>query len=209
MALSYKNIYNLEGFFSEDMDFMKGQKIVNNFDYQTLFNHYRYRLENSVFDGFKIRVENEYYERKFDLANNSFYTVQWSIQALKEVIKNSKMELRPVWVPGAYETVDLKNISKERLAFAANNKEPVIVAALPFTTITAIILDGNHRIVANHKKNIKTIDGYLLAPGHFIQAITSGYMQMLTAIHYNLWLIDHYMTGKCDQKAFESNLFKV
>lgn len=209
MRLAYRDTYKLNNFLIRDRDFMYGREIVNKFDYMKLYNHYCDILGEKSFDGLRYDNNSEYYQRTINLANSNFYNIEWSITRLKEIIKSSNLSECMIDVKNFYGTVDLINISNDRLITAEKNMEPIIIGAIPFLNPTMFVLDGNHRLVSRYKKGIKYINGYLLTPGHFITAINSEYIKTVFMIHYNLWLIDYYMTGRCDLRDFNKNLFRL
>lgn|GEM_PF-2534189 len=214
MALMYKGIYNLKNLFIKGKDFMDGREIVNNFDYQSVFDYYCDKLEKEQFDGLKLILKEgsykyQYYERLINLPNSSFYRVQLSIQVLKNIIEYNNIPKMQLSVKELYPSVDLDNIDPIRLKIASQNNKPIIVGVVQFLSPDMIIFDGNHRVCDRYLRGIDKIDAYLLSPGIFVDAINSEYIKMVLMMQFNLWLIDVYMIGLCTRQEFDNGLFSI
>lgn len=214
-------MYKFEPYFNEILskDFFSSRKLSIINEFPSLNNHiqkYRKAILAAKKIGYNEKkllsvLTNESFTQEIGLSNteNSFYTVNWNIDELKQLIKKYHLKSQTVEI----ESV-LNRLSSGSVPYIDESiplkEDPIIVLDNPLISEIPkiIVADGNYRTVRKFMRGDKTIELYLIPPNIHLQGMMDKTSVISYKIHYNCFQIIHYMLGEIsDFKELKKLLF--
>ncbi|MDF2064948.1 hypothetical protein [Bacillus sp. Cr_A10] len=225
--------YSVENFLDSicDLSFLRSRGIEIKNDYPELpylISKYKKRITEASktpsLEGLKVPRNGEvlsellntkspqYFEQIIILpVGDDYYTVCWSVQKAKEVIKRHNIQLINFITKVVADGVPPGAVNTAYLEQALINNEPVIVIKYPlFSTRTQfIVIDGNHRIISRLQNGDKYVKGYLIDSELQNEALAGELDRILYVVHYNICAIINYVIGDITKSQLKRGLLPV
>jgi hypothetical protein len=128
------------------------------------------------------------YQQQIYANFTSWYNLVWDVGVLKEMIDKQGKKPQVFSVSSLYQShIPHKKIREDHLAYALENKEPIILVGFPMIPQQCIVVDGNHRISSRYHIGIEEVSGYLLYPDQHRKAMPMAFHQKLYDFHHMIF----------------------
>ncbi len=206
------NIKNKEAF-NKMMESLEIQEIKKFFYYEDFYNNWKEKIKYA-YNNELLFISNDenaqVYKYKLDNIKIEFdFHIKYILHFFEKA-KNDSNLFSKVILKNKNGKLNFSGIDCEYTKFNSNNffktdNNPILVTFLPFSYISVVVIDGNHKIHNNIKKNIEEIPA-ILVNQNLCAVSLSSYFQ---AIMY-LFFIDLnkliYNIDSCDHIAIKENL---
>ena len=149
------------------------------------------------------------FETDFQFEDEQFYKMSWNVEFAEEVIKKNKIKAKVIEIKHLESSLIRSSYNEDHLDYALQNQNPIIVGHYPMSEEKYIIIDGNHRVMARNKKNIRKVKAYVLKPNEHLQAMNGEIYRALYKVHYNYWLLIKLVAGELSKEDFYKRMYKL
>lgn len=139
----------------------------------------------------------QFYSTDIPIDDKKYYQIIWSVAAANRVIKKYNVPECVTSLADIISRVDQSSIREHHLPKALKNSKPIFIAEYPqlFQEPKLIIIDGNHRVIANFRNGKTKIPACILSPEQHLEAMAGERFRVLFKVHFNCLIIARYM---CD-----------
>lgn len=192
MKYNNLNTYSdLNGFF-KDIEDSLDEPILKN-----ILKAYKYKYDNfdfSKLQSTRFATENERFKKYFSTGLNgqSYYNLTWNIDKLKEEIK--KNNLTPLSIPlteDLYQEAMNNDVEIKKISTHHQKSEPIIFVKSSIFygneyANGAILVDGNHRVVAASFNKEKFIQAYIVDEEIHMKTLQNEFDEFLYKMLLNI-----------------------
>jgi hypothetical protein len=132
----------------------------------------------------RIRYEllrrGQYYEKQFDTGvGYDYFNLIWNVNKLQNMVTRDHISVQNISVAQLIQSVDVHGLTKDGLNRARKNKNPIILAEIPYLSVCHVVVDGNHRLYTQNELGNKFIQCYILKPSQHSKAMVSSLFRYL------------------------------